>query len=191
MRTPRRSRLLAAAFATVLAFAFAGVAQAKVYSSEPWSNEWTETACDAGYVIEGKDAGRTILEEPTAAWPEFFRLTNTFHGHTVVTNPDNGKFFTEDWAGVFREHSIVRATEYEGFVYHYKTTDAAVYFVRNGRGKLVYHDEGRVVWSYLFDTQGDGSVGAPGGSYLEEGVELVNTWDPDFDFCALADKLIG
>lgn len=190
-RGAHRRRVAAAAIATVLAFAFAGVAQAKVYSSEPWSNDWTDTDCDAGYVIEGHNAGRSTFEEPTASTPEFFRLTNTYHGHTVVTNPANGKSFTEDWAGIFREHSIVRATEYEGFVYHYKTTDAAVYFVRNGRGKLVYHDEGRVVYSYLFDTQGDGSVGAPGGSYLEDPVELVNTWDPDFDFCALADKLIG
>jgi hypothetical protein len=187
----RRRRISATTIAVLLAFAFAGVAQAKVYSSEPWSNDWTETACDAGYVITGHDSGRSTLEEPTAATPEFFRLTNVYKGHTVVRNPANGKSFTEDWAGVFREHSIVRQTAYPGYVYRYRTTDAAVYVVSTKTGKVAYHDAGRVVTSYLFDTQGDGSVGAPGGSYLEDSVELVNTWDPSFDFCKLADRLIG
>ena len=191
MRTPRRSRTMAAVVATLLVLVVAGVAQAKVYASDPWSDQWTETVCEGGYVIEGQAAGRTTVEEPTAATPEFFRLTNTYHGHTVVTNPDNGKFFTEDWAGVFREHSIVPEPEHGEFVYRYRTTDATVYVVRTKSGKIAYHDEGRVVYSYLFDAVGDGSVGAPGGSYLEEGVEILNTFDQDFDFCALADKLIG
>lgn len=60
-------------------------------------------------------------------------------------------------------------------------------------GQVVLRDVGLIEVSYLFDSLGDG---APGGAFLEE-PQLVRVAGPHpgfedtFDFCVLADQLIG
>jgi hypothetical protein len=192
MRTASVARTVATAlgFTTLLATALAGPAAAGVNDRGPWTNEFTDVVCDAGYLVDGDEQGHVRVLDPTPANPEFFRFQNWYAGHTTITNAKTGATFSEEWSGDFREHSIERQPG-GGYVYRYQTTDSATYKVRDSRGHVVYTEHGRVVASYLFDTVGDGSYGAPGGTYLEDPVELENTWDPTFDFCALADSLIG
>lgn len=58
----------------------------------------------------------------------------------------------------------------------------------DSKGRVVYQDHDTIVTTYVFDTLGDS---APGGQHLADPVEINNTSSPDFDFCRLADKLIG
>jgi hypothetical protein len=189
-RARRGTRAGAVIVGLVLAAISAGTVSAGVEAGGPWEDSFTDTACDAGYVIEGRAWGRDRILEPTPAQPEFFRFANQYNGATTVTNPETGAFFTEAWSGRFWEHSIERLSP-DAFVYAYRSTDQGWYKVRDADGKLVYADQGRAVTAYVFDAVGDGSVGVPGGTYEGDPVELENTYDASFDFCALADELIG
>lgn len=185
----RIRRLASLAIAGLLLAALAGTAQAhpKIVDQGDWDNPWTDTACD-GYVIDGRDWGHWIIEDARKKENyQFFYFSNEYHGHTKVTNPDNGKWFTEDWSGTFKE---VHARQFGSNpnVFKYEGKDTGVYRVVNRHGKVVYRDRGTVITQYVFDTLGDFQ---PGGNVVGDPVELVNTWDPDFDFCALADRLIG
>jgi len=67
------------------------------------------------------------------------------------------------------------------------------YFIRDKSGKVVLRDVGLIETSYVFDTLGDST---PGGVLLEEPkvVRVVGPhpgFEDTFDFCALADELIG
>jgi hypothetical protein len=192
MATDRLHRRIAVALcmASVLAIAVAGAASAGTREHGPWTNDFEDHACDAGYVVAGHEDGHSRLLEPTPANPEFFRFQTWYGGHTTVTNPANGKSISEEWSGDYREHSIDRQPV-GGYVYRYQSTDQATYRIRDSRGRVIYEEHGRIVASYLFDTVGDGSFGQSGGTYLEDPVELENTWDPTFDFCAFVDDRIG
>jgi hypothetical protein len=67
------------------------------------------------------------------------------------------------------------------------------FVVTDMTGKVVLRDVGLIETSYVFDSRGDS---APGGVFLEE-PKLVRVVGPHpgfeetFDFCALADRLIG
>jgi hypothetical protein len=187
---PIGRRWLRAAFAlaALLALVVPGSAQAysKVYEEGEWDNTWTDTAC--GYDIDGRDWGQYVILDARAQENyQFFYFSNRYHGHTKVTNPANGKWFTEDWSGSYRE---INARQYgdDPNVFAYEGNDTTKYRVADRHGKIVYRDRGTVITSFIFDTLGDS---APGGEYLADPVELKNTWDPDFDFCKLADGLIG
>ena len=190
MTISSRARLVSILAAGMLALAGTGTAFAGVQETGKWENPIHDTACDAGYVVDGREWGHSRILDPTAAEPEFFRFANWYNGHTTVTNPATGASFSEEWSGRFWEHSITRTAQ-PGYVYTYETTDMGWYKVRDGAGKLVFQARGEAVFSYLFDAVGDGSVGAPGGTYLEDPVEVSNTFDQTFDFCAFADDLIG
>jgi hypothetical protein len=185
-----RRRLGSFGLAIVLLAAMAGVAQAHdkpaVYDNGGWDNTWTDTAC--GYDIDGRDWGHFVILDARAQENyQFFYFSNSYHGHTKVTNPANGKWFTEDWSGTYKEVNARQLGD-DPNVFTYQGKDTGTYRVENRRGKVVYRDHGTVITSYLFDTLGDFT---PGGTYLADPVEVKNTWNPGFDFCALADKLIG
>jgi hypothetical protein len=59
-------------------------------------------------------------------------------------------------------------------------------------GNIVLRDRGAIRIAWLFDTLGDSQ---PGGMFLDESVVRVSGPHPGFeetfDFCALADDLIG
>jgi hypothetical protein len=185
-----RGRLGAAlVMAGLLAATLAGTAQARFVSVDPFNVQFSEPACDDRYVIDGKVRGLDKIDAATAELDyQFFYFRQTYDFRTTVRNPDNGKWFTEHQSGTFSERDAVRLHEYDpDFVYAYETVDVGTYSVRDSRGQVVYTDDYRVVTSYVFDSLGDSQVG---GEYLEEPVELVNTFDPDFDFCAVADDLL-
>lgn len=185
----RRRRLGSFGLAALLLAALAGTAQAhhKVYEEGDWSNPWTDTACGT-YEVDGRDWGHYVILDARAQENyQFFYFSNRYNGHTKVTNPANGKWFTEDWSGAYKE---INARQYgdDPNVFAYEGKDTGKYRVENRKGKVVFRDHGTVITAYVFDTLGDF---APGGDLVADPVEVKNTWNPDFDFCALADKLIG
>jgi hypothetical protein len=184
---PRRRHLISLALAAMLLAALGGTAQAhsKPYDESDYSYNGTDTTC-TNYDVQWWNWGHTRTDQATAATNyQFFDFSNLYFGRTIITNPANGKWFAEAWSGFFKEEN---ATVLHDAVDAYDTKDVGVYAVRNQKGRVVYHDHGTVIQTYVYDTLGDSK---PGGNFLQDPVEVKNTWDPDFDFCALADKLIG
>lgn len=184
-----RIGLSAFALAVVLASLLAGPTLAGVRDRTSFRVDLIEHACDAGYRVEIEVSGHDRLLDPRPAQPEFFRFQQWFEVRTIVTNETTGASFTERVDVGLREHSITRLDP-SAFLYRYRTTEEGTYQVRDSRGAVVYVEHGRVVTEYVFDAVGDGSYGAPGGTLIEA-TEIVSTWDPTFDFCVLADELIG
>jgi hypothetical protein len=106
-----------------------------------------------------------------------------------VTNPANGKSFTELFVGVHIERSPQILPEYEGVVVSFEITERGRYTVRDQRNKVAFRDHGVVVGSLVFDTFADS---VPGGEVIGDPLILKDTWrHPDFDTCELAERLIG
>jgi hypothetical protein len=186
----RRRLRTAIALAALLTLIVAGTTQASsIYEQFDYSDQGTDTDVCGRYVVDWHNGGHVVIRKATAATSyQFFYTTDTYRGGTVVRNPANGKSFTERWWGTNREQNARRQTQYPGYVFAYETADTAQYEVRDHHGRVVYRDRGTVTTSFVYDTLGDSR---PGGLLLEDPVEIKNTWNPDFDFCKLADGLIG
>lgn len=182
----RRSRPVAVALAALLLVALGGTAQArqKPYDENDYAYDGTDTAC-AKYDVRWWNWGHTRTDPGTARTNgQFFPFSNLYNGRTVITNPVNGKSITERWSGFLKEEN---ARLLHDAVVSYDTKDVGVYVVRDRQGRIAYHDHGTIIQTYVYDTLGDSQ---PGGTFLEDPVEVKNTWDPTFDFCALADRLL-
>jgi hypothetical protein len=167
----------------------AGQHRPGIYEEHDWTDAGTDTDVCGTYVVDWAEGGHVVLRDATAALDyQFFLLTNRWSGHSTVSNPANGRSFTEHWDVKYKEQNPRRLAAYPGFVFAYEGNERGSYRVVNARGRTVYRDAGQVITSYVFDTLGDS---APGGAYIGDPVELKNTWNPDFDFCRLADRLIG
>jgi hypothetical protein len=160
-----------------------------IYDEYDWNDAGTDTGVCDRYVVDWAEGGHVVIRDATAATDfQFFYFTSRWSGHSTVRNPANGRSFTEHWAFAYKEQDARRLTTYPGFVFAYEGNERGSYRVANARGRTVYRDSGRVIISYVFDTLGEST---PGGAYLEDPVELKNTWkNQDFDFCKLADRLI-
>ncbi len=93
--------------------------------------------------------------------------------------------------GRFRERTAERV---EGDVWEFiQVEKGRPFVVKNARKKIVLADHGKVILRQVFDTLGDSE---PGGEEVETEVLRVArgkfpSYDPDFDFCRLARRLIG
>jgi hypothetical protein len=157
----RRATSLAAA--SLLVLALAGPVQAKIIDSGTFSG--TESGIECG----------TYTRE------------STFSGSFTI----KGAFFTVTGSLLFKE---IQPRLVQGTVYTYDTIEVGQPFViADMAGKVVLREAGLIEFSYVFDSLGDS---APGGVFLEE-PKLVRVAGPHpgfedtFDFCALADQLIG
>lgn len=117
-------------------------------------------------------------------------FSDNFEYHEVLTNHETGEWFVVRGHSVFRE---IKATHVEGDVYTFRAHEAGQPFVvENSDGRVVLRDRGLIVREALFDTLGDSE---PGGVILDVAVQAVRGPHPgfaeDFDFCALAQELIG
>jgi hypothetical protein len=181
----RRTLGLSIALAALLAVTVAGAADAKLYARGHWSDSGSFTVCDS-YRLDWTNWGHDRLEDATAQTDyQFFYLTIFNNFHTVITNPDTGAWISEGRATEFKEQD---ARLLYDDVFSYETVDRGTYVVQDSDGNTVFRDRGTVVTSYVYDSLGDSQ---PGGVYLEDPVELSNTWDQTFDLCAVADDLIG
>ena len=103
----------------------------------------------------GRNFGRGVILDARAKENyQFFYFTNWYNGHTKVTNPANGKWFTEDWSGIYKE---VNARQYgdDPNVFTYEGKDTGKYRITNLHGRVVYRDHGTTINTYVFDTLGD------------------------------------
>jgi hypothetical protein len=191
-RSPRwvwRATSLAAA--SLLVLAVAAPVLAKPIDSGTFSGTDSGTECGI-YARESTFSGWFILKDATPATDgQFFYFENRVGYADVITNSETGAFFTVTGSSLFKES---HARLIEGSLFTYNTIEAGQPFVvTDMSGTVVLRDVGLIEVSYVFDSLGDG---APGGSQLEE-PQLVRVAGPHpgfedtFDFCALADELIG
>jgi hypothetical protein len=189
VRRPARAFSIAAA--SLLALVFASPVLAKPLDSGTFSGTDSGTECGI-YGRESTFSGWFILKDATPATNgQFFYFENRVTYTDVITNPETGAYFAVTGSSLFKE---THARLVEGNVFTYDTIEAGQPFVvTDMTGKVVLRDVGLIEVSYLFDSLGDG---APGGSQLED-PQLVRVAGPHpgfedtFDFCALADQLIG
>ncbi len=165
--------------------------QARVVDSGTFSG--TDSGIECGsYARQSTFSGWFKIKAATPATDgQFFPYMQRFTYTDVITNPATGAFFTVSGRTLFRE---VRPRLVEGSVYTYRTKETGQPFViTDANGKVVSRDRGLIEFSYVFDTLGDS---APGGVFLQEPT-LVRVAGPHpgfadtFDFCGLADQLIG
>jgi hypothetical protein len=185
----RRATSLAAA--SLLVLALAGPVQAKIIDSGTFSG--TESGIECGtYTRESTFSGSFTIKDATPATDgQFFFFTFRSEHTDVITNPETGAFFTVTGSLLFKE---IQPRLVQGTVYTYDTIEVGQPFViADMAGKVVLREAGLIEFSYVFDSLGDS---APGGVFLEE-PKLVRVAGPHpgfedtFDFCALADQLIG
>jgi hypothetical protein len=184
-------RATSLAAASLLVLAVAAPVIAKPIDSGTFSGTDSGTECGI-YARESTFSGWFILKDATPATDgQFFYFENRVEYADVITNSETGAFFTVTGSSLFKES---HARLIESNVFTYNTIEAGQPFVvTDTSGTVVLRDVGLIEVSYVFDSLGDG---APGGSQLEE-PQLVRVAGPHpgfedtFDFCALADKLIG
>ena len=187
MRRTLRSMVVAAAVLVAM-LALAAPVYARPIAHEPFSG--TDSAIECGvYERETTFGGWFMIKDATPATDgQFFYFQSHFEYTDVITNPDTGDFFTVT-GSTFNKES--QARQVEGSIYTYSQLEIGQPFeVRDMDGNLVLRDVGLIEFSYTFDTLGDSQ---PGGDNFDE--EFVRLAGPhpgfDFDFCAMADELIG
>ena len=168
----------------------AGPAAAKAIVRDTFSGTDSGIEC-GGYERESTFSGWFMIKDATPATDgQFFYFQSHFEVTDVITNPDTGAFFTISGSTLNKES---RARLVEGTIYSYSTLQIGQPFVISDMaGRVVLRDVGLIEFSYTFDTLGDS---APGGeNFVEEFVRVVGPhpgFEDTFDFCALADELIG
>jgi hypothetical protein len=185
----RRATSLAAA--SLLALTLAVPVLARPLDSGRFSGTDSGTECGT-YARESTFSGWFVIKDATPATNgQFFYFENRVSYTDVITNPETGAFFTVTGSSLFKES---QARLVEGTVFTFNTVEAGQPFVvTDMTGQVVLRDVGLIEVSYLLDSLGDG---APGGAILEE-PQLVRVAGPHpgfedtFDFCVLADQLIG
>ena len=185
----RRATSLAAA--SLLALTIAVPVLARPLDSGTFSGTDSGTECGT-YARESTFSGWFMIKDATPATNgQFFYFESRVTYADVITNPETGAFFTVTGSSLFKES---QARLVEGDVFTYNTIEAGQPFVvTDMTGHVVLRDVGLIEVSYLFDSLGDG---APGGALLED-PQLVRVAGPHpgfedtFDFCVLADQLIG
>jgi hypothetical protein len=187
----RPARAFPVAAASLLALVSAAPVLAKPLDSGTFSGTDSGTECGI-YARESTFSGRFMLKDATPATDgQFFYFESRVTYTDVMTNPETGAFFTVTGSSLFKEAQARRVT---GTVFTYRTIEAGQPFVvTDMTGKVIVRDVGLIETSYVFDSLGDN---APGGVQLEDPT-LVRVAGPHpgfedtFDFCALADQLIG
>ena len=152
----------------------------------------TDSGIECGvYERETTFGGWFMIKDATPATDgQFFYFQSHFEYTDVITNPETGAFFTVSGSSLFKE---ARARLVEGTTYTYIDREVGQPFVvRDMNGRVVLRDVGLIEFAFVFDTLGDS---APGGENFEEQfVRVVGPhpgFEDTFDFCALADDLIG
>jgi hypothetical protein len=164
-----------------------------VYSAEHFDNPYayTDDSCDGlPFDVSGRATGYEVIYNVPESEGQAFLDDNRYQYHEVWTNPANGRKAYVSGRAHFRE---VKAEHVDGDVWRFvSVTTGKPFVVKNDKGHTVLAEWGRLVLSSTFDTLGDSQ---PGGEPL--GDEILSargnwpTWEEDFDFCALVDRVLG
>lgn len=147
--------------------------------------------CD-GLAMHGEAtfSGVFMLKQGRRGDPTPYYFDN-YELHVVyTTSPDNGRFFTRDGNGLYKDLSI---TNIGGTVYAFEAIEVGRPFVlRDMNGNVVIQDQGRLHYYFEVDTKGDDDLSNDEG--IEGSFQLLddNGAHPGFyiDFCQVAKELL-
>ena len=169
---PARRTLIAVGIAGVAILAGATTADAAQFQKvEQYSGSFEEhfELCGLEIHHEVEFAGTFAIRSGKGDLSEAFYGRDNYSVTEVFTNVANGKWFTLTANGVVQD---IKATLVEGDVVEFVTHEVGQPFVvTNMDGEVVLRDRGRIEFTYLFDTFGDG---VPSGVPIEDlGVHIA------------------
>ena len=185
--------ILAGALVGFLAEPAASNGRGSVYERTRYDDPYAYSDKECGFrmQVKGRARGLSVIHNVRGSGGQAFLADNRFRFRDVLTNPRNGKRMYVSGHGRFRERTAERV---EGDVWEFIQVERGRPFVvKNARKKIVVADHGKVILGQVFDTLGDSQ---PGGEEVDfEVLRVVRgkfpSYDPDFDFCRLARRLIG
>ena len=159
-----------------------------VFSVTPYDDDYAFTD-DCGFDVMGNTTGVDTLYNVRGSDGQAFLDDNKFSFEEVWSNATGGTA-TASGEGRFRE---TKARHVDGDIWEFtQVLKGKPLTVRDSDGKVVLAEHGYVVFKVLFDTLGDSQ---PGGDVIEEKIVKIRgdfpTLDPDFDFCAFANDVLG
>ncbi len=164
-----------------------------VYSEGPVDDtyRYTDDGCKGlPFKVKGHVRGYETIYNVPGSDGQAFLQDLRYRYREVWKNPANGrKAFVSGKARV-RE---TRAEHVRGDVWRFRAViSGAPLVVKNDRGRTVLAEWGSIVFDSVFDTLGDRQ---PGGELLKETVISKRgnwpTWEEDFDFCRLVERVLA
>lgn len=193
MRTRRLASILAATGIATMSLGAVPAANAAPLDSGTFDFTTSESFDDCGYEIREDSqvyGVYTTSQGTKKTGGQFFRFRQRIAYEGTFTNSETGAYFTEEWHTNWRETPATLVAGSDSVV-TYQTKESGVWdTIRDSSGKVRYRSAGNLVWSYVFETGGDG---APGGEFIsDEFIRTSGHWQTfDVDFCDIADELIG
>lgn len=164
----------------------------EIFDKGSFDDKYTfrDTECGFPFRVRGRSYGYFVTRTVPGSDGQAFLADNHYTFREILTNPANQKRMKVWGIGHFKERS---ARHVRGDIWEFVATDTGMPFVvEDSAGKIVLKDRGRITLRAVFDTLGDSE---PGGEVIEEEVVDIRghfpSYDEDFDFCALASRLIG
>ncbi len=185
--------ILSGSLLAVVAPAQAHQARPSVYSEGPFEDSYKDTNDECKglpFTVKGRVRGYETLYNVPGSDGQAFQQDLRYRYREVWKNPANGrKAFVSGNARV-RE---TRAEHVRGDVWRFRAViSGAPFVVKNDNGRTVLAEWGWLVFDSLFDTLGDSQ---PGGELLKETVIRQSgnwpTWEEDFDFCHLVERVLS
>ncbi len=184
--------VLATLLAVPVGAPFATPVQAKPIEREHYSGaDSGDFNCDGlDMHFEVTFSGLFMLKEGRKGDPTPYYFDNYEYHVVYTTVPDNGRWFTRDGNGLYKDMHI---TNVSGTIYEFEAMDAGQPFViRDQDGNVVLRDRGRLLVRFVVDTKGDSDLS--NDEFIEGSFELLadNGSHPGFyiDFCQLAKDLL-
>ncbi len=163
-----------------------------VYSSGPYNvpYKFNDKCGSLKFEVKGRAKGFETVYNVPGSGGQAFLGDNRNRYREVWTNKATGRKAYVSGESRFRE---VKATHVKGDVWRFRQLiSGAPFVVKNDKGNIALAEWGVLVVDQTFDTLGDSE---PGGESLGEEVVSMRghwpTYEPDFDFCDLVNKVLG
>ncbi len=163
-----------------------------IYSKDHYDNPYSfdDDECDFTFHVEGRVRGYEVIYNVPGSHGQAFLDDNRYRFRETWTNPDSGRTATVTGAAHYRE---ISATHVRGDIWDFvSVTTGRPFTVRGSKGGVVLSDHGRLVEKSRFDTLGDSK---PGGDVIRSRILRMSghfpSYQPNFDFCALAERVVG
>ena len=155
-------------------------------------DRFTYDDCGFRVDVESTNTGTFHLRSGHAGDPTPYLFDN-YEWHSTTTNPANGKWFTEEGNGQYRDLKI---TNVEGTVYTFQAIESGrPYSLTDMDGNKLFFDRGRLLVTFQVDTKGDDDLSndeeIPGSFQLLADNGSHPAWHFDGDFCEIVVDLLS
>jgi hypothetical protein len=149
---------------------------------------------DCGFLVnvESTNTGTFHLRPGHNGDPTPYLFDN-YDWYSTTTNPANGKWFTEEGNGQYRDLKI---TNFEGTVYTFQAIETGrPYILTDMDGNQLFFDHGRLLVTFQVDTMGDDDLS--NDVFIDDSFELLAdngshpAWHFDGDFCDIVVDLLS